>query len=118
MAKEKAFPKADISYLKSAAASVEADAVVPQDIKYAQSLKNRGVPVPGPLDPEEAFLLLQISKKIKYAAPVPDGFVVYLNDRGVTNIPEDVPTTLFRQQRIAHNKLIGAATDIASKLKR
>lgn len=120
MKNERAFPKADTSYLKSAARAVGLEEVkVPRDIKEAQALKDRGVPVPGNLDPEESYLLLEITKRIQDGASVPDGLVVYLNDRGVTSIPEnDVPTALFRKKRVAINNLLGAVTEIADNLKK
>jgi hypothetical protein len=120
MMSERAFPKADTSYLKSAARAVGLEEIkVPRDIKEAQTLKDRGVPVPGNLDPEESYLLLEITKRIQEGASVPDGLVVYLNDRGVTNIPEnDAPTVLFRQKRVAFNNLIGAVKEISDSLKK
>lgn len=119
MNKDRAFPRVDINYLKSTAQSVGAEIVIPSDIRLAQSLKNEGLPVPGDLDPEEAYLLLKITEKIQAGAEVPDGLVVYLNDRGVTDIPEnDVPTALFRQKRVAFNNILGAVTEIADSLKK
>lgn len=117
---ERAFPKADTSYLRSTARVVGLEEVkVPRDIREAQALKDRGVPVPGDLDPEEAYLLLKITEKIQAGAEVPDGLVVYLNDRGVTDIPEsDVPTVLFRKKTVAFNNLMSAVTEMTDKLKK
>lgn len=120
MNNERAFPKSDINYLRSIARAVGLEEVkVPRDIKEAQALKDRGLPVPGSLDPEESYLLLEITKRIQGGASVPDGFVVYLNDRGVTDILEnDVPTAFFRQKRVAFNNLLGAVTEIKDSLKK
>ena len=47
MAKEIAFPKADINFLKSVASDVGIDEVkLPRYIREAQVLKEQGVPVP------------------------------------------------------------------------
>ncbi len=120
MKNERAFPKPDINYLRSIVTAVGLEEVkVPRDIREAQALKDRGIPVPGDLDPEESYLLLEITKRIQDGASVPDGLVVYLNDRGVIDIPEnDVPTALFRKQRVAFNNLMGAVTEIAGSLKK
>ena len=119
--REKAFPKADIPFLISSARNIGLEVNIPRDIREAQKLKNAGINVPGNYDPEEAYLLLQITKKIKNNGPsvVPDGLVVYLNDRGVTNIPEnDVPTALFRKTRVAQNNLFSAVSQIADSIKK
>lgn len=120
MDNERAFSKPDINYLGSIAMAVGLEEIrVPRDIREAQALKDRGIPVPGDLDPEESYLLLEITKKIQEGAEVPDGLVVYLNDRGVTSIPEnDVPTALFRKKRVAFNNLLGAVTEITDSLKK
>jgi len=118
--KEIAFPIADINFLKSAARALGLEEVrLPRDIREAQALKDRGVSVPGSLDPAEAYLLMEITKRIQPGVSVPDGLVVYLNDRGVTNIPEnDVPTVLFREKTVAFNKLSNAIIEVVSKPKK
>ncbi len=117
--KDRAFETADIGYLESAARSVKAEVVIPSDIREAQALKDKGIPVPGLLEPKELYLLMKIVERIKAGADIPDGFVVYLNDRGVTNIPEnDVHTVLYRQKTVAFNNLMGAVNKMTSDLKK
>lgn len=111
------FPKADTDYLKSVARGIGLEINVPRDIREAQALKDKGVPVPGDLDPEEAYLLLEIAKKIQSGSTTPEGFAIYLNDRGVTDIPEDVPTLVKRKKRVAFNRLMDALTEVAANLK-
>ena len=65
MKNERAFPKPDINYLRSIVTAVGLEEVkVPRDIREAQALKDRGIPVPGDLDPEESYLLLEIPLNI------------------------------------------------------
>ena len=116
--KDRIFEKADIGYLESVARNVGVEVIIPSYIRQVQALKDKSIPVPGNLDPEEAYLLLEIAKKIQAGAAIPDGFGIYLNDRKVTDLPEDVPTMVKRQKRVAFNNLVGALTEVASKLKK
>ena len=113
---EKAFKTADIAYLRSVAKGIGADLAVPPDIRQAQALKDKGVPVPGELDPEEAFWLLQITKRIQEGAVVPHDIAVYLNDRTNSHLPEDnVPVVLARQRRTTFNELMHCLTELTKK---
>lgn len=73
--------------------------------------------MPFELDPAEAYLLKEIALRIENGAEVPKGFVVYLNDRGGTHIPEDVSCELFRQQKAAFNDLVTAVTELTTRKK-
>lgn len=118
--REKAFPKADIPFLKYTARNMGLEVNIPRDIREAQKLKDAGVPLPFKYDPEESYLIFKISEKIKEEGvnSVPDGLVVYFNDRGITNIPEnDFPTTLFRKTKIAENNLMNALSQATKLIK-
>ncbi|KKR11244.1 MAG: hypothetical protein UT39_C0009G0004 [Candidatus Woesebacteria bacterium GW2011_GWA1_39_21] len=115
---EVAFPEADIPYLKSAANEIGLEVKIPRDIRNAQEIKKRGLSVPGDLEPEEAYLLFEITGKIKEGSNPPRGIVVYLNDRMHREIPEDdVPTVLFRMERVEFNRLQRALDEVSSRLK-
>jgi hypothetical protein len=119
MTTEIAFPEADLQYLETAAVEVGIKADTPRDIREAQKLKKRGLPVPGDLEPEEAWLLQEIAKKIEGGSVPPKGIIVYFNDRMHENLPEDdVQTTLFCQQRVAFNRIKLAVDRFSSELKK
>lgn len=115
---EKVFNRADIVSLKAMAKQVGIYTRVPHDILEAQSLKNQGLDVPGDLDPEEAFFLLEISNYVADGGKAPEGFVIYLNDRINTNIPEDVPTLMTRKTRNAFNNLLDTVKEVNSLLEK
>jgi len=117
--KEIAFQGPDIAFLHGKAKEIGLEIKIPKDIKEAQDLKDNGIEVPGSLDPEEAFLLSEICRKVESGGVyVGADFVVYLNDRGNTNIPEDdFQVALARQTRVTFNNLVQGVNLINSSLK-
>ncbi len=107
------FPKADIQFLESAAREVGLDVYVPSDIKLAQQYMPRKE---GELEPTEAYLLFKLAEHIEKGGDIPEGFVVYLNDRAGREIQEDVPTLLWRQTRCARRGLFEAVHELSSKV--
>gem|GEM_PF-6718613 len=117
--KEIAFQGPDIAFLQGKAKQIGLEINIPKDIREAQVLKDNGIEVPGTLDPEEAYLLSEICRKVENdGVDVGPDFVVYLNDRGDTNIPEDdFQVALARQTRITFNNLMQGVNLINSSLK-
>ncbi len=113
--KERVYNSSDISYLRKVAQQIGPAINVPSDIREAQNLKDKGVPVPGDLDPEEAYLLSKITQEIVNGANIPSGLIIYLNDRMDAQIPEGTSQDVERMKKAAFNELVDAVKQLNSK---
>jgi hypothetical protein len=110
----KVFESADTNYLESAAKKIGLEVRIPNAIHFAQQRKPR---VEGELEPVEVYLLWKIAQHIENGGEVPEGFVVYLNDRAHKEIQEDIPTRAWRRARLARSDLFEAVQELSLRLR-
>jgi hypothetical protein len=113
--KERVYNNSDLSYLRKVAEQIGPEINVPSDIRQAQNLRDTGVPVPGDLDPEEAYLLSKITQEIVNGANMPRGLIIYLNDRTDAQIPEGTSQGVERMRKVAFNELVDVVKQLNSK---
>ena len=111
MTKKKVFNKPDYIFLENLALDMGVTLSLDPDIKLAQTLFENGIhgSYQKDYEPKEGYYMQQILSTIKKDTKISPDLVVYLNDRGFGNLPEnDFPILLARETRVARKEFFQA----------
>lgn len=114
------FEKPEYSVLERAAEELGIELSLPSDIRLAEDLFQQGIPVPGTeggITPKEMTYVAQLLEAVQEQKTLPPELHVYINDRGIGELPEEsVPTAVIRKRKQAFDDLVGAVDAIKSSL--